>query len=122
MLTLPSSVRVFFAVDPIDMRGSFDALGGQVRRLELDPQDGHLYVFTNAKKTLMKVLFFDRSGWVIYAKRLEQGTFQIPTVAAGQRQLQIDPAVLGLILEGVDLSRAPRRKRYPTTRLSKEGN
>ena len=94
------------------MRGSFDALAGQVRRLSLDPQDGHLYVFTNARKTLMKVLFFDRSGWCVLAKRLEQGTFHIPVVAPGERQLTIDAAVLGLILEGVDLTRAPRRKRY----------
>lgn len=112
MLTLPSSVRVFLALAPADMRGSFDSLAGQVRRMSLDPQDGHLYVFTNARKTLMKVLFFDRSGWCIFSKRLELGTFQIPAVAEGQLQLKIDPAVLGLILEGVDLSRAPRRRRY----------
>jgi transposase len=112
MLTLPSSVRVFLAVTPVDMRGSFDALAGQVRRMALNPQDGHLYVFTNARKTLMKILFFDRSGWCIFSKRLELGTFQIPAVAEGQQQLKIDPAVLGLILEGVDLSRAPRRRRY----------
>jgi transposase len=62
MLTLPSSVRVFLAIEPIDMRGSFDALAGRVRRLALDPQDGHLYVFTNARKTLMKVLFFTAQG------------------------------------------------------------
>ena len=119
MLTLPSSVRVFLAVEPVDMRGSFDALAGHVRRLALDPQDGHLYVFTNARKTLMKILFFDRSGWCVLAKRLEQGSFQIPAVTPGERQLAIDPAVLGLILEGVDLSRAPRRKRYrPAERLA----
>ena len=118
MLTLPSSVRVFMAVTPVDMRGSFDALAGQVRRMALDPQDGHLYVFTNGRKTLMKILFFDRSGWCIFAKRLEQGTFQIPSVSEGQQQLKIDPAVLGLLLEGVDLSRAPRRKRYPPTSTS----
>jgi transposase len=112
MLTLPSSVRVFIAVEPVDMRGSFDALGGQVRRLAMDPQDGHLYVFVNTRKTLMKVLFFDRSGWCIFSKRLEQGTFQIPAVPSGARQVGIDSATLGLILEGVDLSRAPRRKRY----------
>lgn len=94
------------------MRGSFDALGGQVRRLSMDPQDGHLYVFTNARKTLMKVLFFDRSGWCIFSKRLESGTFQLPAVNAGAREVRVDAAVLGLILEGVDLSRAPRRKRY----------
>ncbi len=115
MLTLPSSVRVFIAVEPVDMRGSFDSLGGQVRRLSMDPQDGHLYVFTNARKTLMKVLFFDRSGWCVFAKRLESGTFQLPAVPAGSQQVRVDPAVLGLILEGVDLSRAPRRKRYGST-------
>lgn len=118
MLTLPSSVRVFFAVSPVDMRGSFDALAGQVRRLSLDPQDGHLYVFTNGRKTLMKILFFDRSGWCIFSKRLELGTFQIPAVPDGQRQVRIDPAVLGLILEGVDLARAPRRRRYAPSSTS----
>jgi transposase len=115
MLTLPSSVRVFIGVEPVDMRGSFDALAGQVRRLALDPQDGHLYVFTNARRTLMKVLFFDRSGWCILAKRLEQGSFQIPAVPPGVTRQRVDPAVLGLILEGVDLTRAPRRKRYPSS-------
>jgi transposase len=109
---LPSAVRVFFAVDPIDMRGSFDALAGRVRHLALDPQDGHLYVFTNARRTLMKVLYFDRSGWCLFCKRLEEGTFQIPDAAPGLRQVRVDAATLGLILEGVDLTRAPRRKRY----------
>ena len=118
MLTLPSSVRVFLAVSPVDMRGSFDALAGQVRRLSLDPQDGHLYVFTNGRKTLMKILVFDRSGWCIFSKRLELGTFQIPVVPDGQLQVRIDPAVLGLILEGVDLTRAPRRRRYAPSSTS----
>jgi transposase len=114
VLTLPSSVRVFLAVEPVDMRGSFDALGGRVRGLGLDPQDGHLYVFVNRRRQLMKVLFFDRSGWCILAKRLERGSFQIPSVPAGETQLSIDGATLGLILEGIDLSRAPRRVRYRT--------
>lgn len=112
MLTLPSSVRVFLAVEPVDMRGSFDALGGRVRGLGLDPQDGHLYVFVNRRRQLMKVLFFDRSGWCVLAKRLEVGTFRLPVVAAGETRLVIDAATLGLILEGIDLTRAPRRKRY----------
>jgi transposase len=119
MLTLPGSVRVFLGVDPVDMRGSFDALAGAARRLSLNPEDGHLYVFTNARKTLMKVLFFDRSGWVVLAKRLEVGSFQIPAVAPGQQKLVLDAATLGLILEGLDLSRAPRRKRYGRVLASK---
>ena len=112
MLTLPSSVRVFLAVEPVDMRGSFDALAGRVRAQDMDPQDGHLYVFMNRRRRLMKVLFFDRSGWCILAKRLEAGTFALPAVPPGQAQLTIDAATLGLILEGVDLARAPRRRRY----------
>ena len=112
VLTLPSSVRVFLAVEPIDMRGSFDSLAGHVRRLELDPQDGHLYVFVNRRRRLMKVLFLDRSGWCILAKRLERGTFELPRVRPGQRKVAIDSATLGLILEGIDLARAPRRLRY----------
>lgn len=112
MLTLPSAVRVFLAVEPVDMRGSFDSLAGHARRLDLEPQDGHLYVFVNRRRRLMKVLFFDRSGWCILAKRLERGTFQIPAVVSGQRRVTIDAATLGLILEGVDLARAPRRVRY----------
>lgn len=94
------------------MRGSFDALAGGVRQLGLDPQDGHLYLFFNRRRGMMKLLFFDRTGWVILAKRLEQGTFQLPVVADGQERVVIDAATLAMILEGIDLTRAPRRKRY----------
>ena len=112
MLTVPAAVRVFLAVEPVDMRGSFDALAGQVRRLGMEPQDGHLYVFLNTRRTLMKVLFSDRSGWCILAKRLERGSFQLPAVAPGTARVTIDAATLSLILEGYDLRRAPRRLRY----------
>jgi transposase len=113
VLTLPASVRVFFALDPIDMRGSFDAIAGRVRALTLDPQDGHLCVFVNRRRTLMKILFFEATGWVLVAKRLERGTFQIPPVPEGASPstLAIPSADLGLILEGVDL-RALRRLRH----------
>jgi transposase len=113
VLTLPASVRVFFALDPIDMRGSFDAIAGRVRTLTLDPQDGHLYVFVNRRRTLMKILFFEPTGWVLLAKRLERGTFQLPDPPDGTTPttLAIPSADLGLILEGVDL-RAPRRLRH----------
>lgn len=119
MLTFPAAVRVFLAVEPIDMRGSFDALAGHARQLGLCPEDGHLYVFMNARRTLMKALFFDRSGWVLLAKRLERGSFQLPEVVPGQRQAVVDAATLALILEGYDLRRAPRRLRYEKNVASK---
>ena len=84
MLSLPPSVRVFVAVQPIDMRGSFDALAGAVRRLELDPVDGHLYLFLNKRRRIAKALWFDGSGWCLLAKRLEAGSFQLPAVDAAQ--------------------------------------
>ncbi|RYZ61784.1 MAG: hypothetical protein EOP08_13060, partial [Proteobacteria bacterium] len=62
VLSLPPSVRVFVAVAPLDMRGSFDALAGAVRRLGLDPVDGHLYLFLSRRRQIAKALWFDGSG------------------------------------------------------------
>lgn len=101
------------------MRGSFDALAGHVRRLLADPLDGHLYLFVNKRRNLLRALWFDRSGWAIYAKRLERGTFELPAAAGDARKVAVDPAQLAMILEGIDLG-ARRRLRYrhpePVTR------
>jgi transposase len=113
MLTLPPTVRIFIATEPIDMRRSFDGLAAAVQlRFQLDPLDGHLYVFTNRRRNLMKILFFDRTGFCILYKRLEQGTFQLPRAATGDRRAEIEPAELALILEGIDLNSVKRRKRF----------
>lgn len=111
MLTPGPNTRVFVALDPVDMRGSFDALAGHVRRLHADPLDGHLYLFVNKRRRLLKALWFDRTGWAIYSKRLERGTFELPKVDGDARKVAIDPAQLAMILEGIDL-RARRRLRY----------
>lgn len=113
MLTLPSSVRVYLAIDPLDMHMSFDRLAGAVRQLGLDPTAGHLFCFINRPKTRMKVLFFDRSGYCQIYKRLERGTFQLPTDGSGHPlRRELTPTELGLILEGVDLAPRARRARY----------
>ena len=69
MLSLPPTVRVFVAVEPIDMRGSFDSLAGAVRRLGLDPVDGHLYLFLNRRRRIAKAIWFDGSGWCVLANQ-----------------------------------------------------
>ena len=79
MLGLTPTVRVFVAAEPVDMRGSFNALAGAARRLGFDPLDGHLYVFVNRRRQLAKVLWFDGSGYCVLAKRLERGTFRPST-------------------------------------------
>lgn len=74
-----AAVRVFVVVAPLDMRGSFDALVGAVRRLGLEPTDGHLYLFLNKRRRIAKTPWFDGSGWCVLAKRLERvGTAATP--------------------------------------------
>ena len=109
MLTLSPSVRVFMAVEPVDMRGSFDALAGTVRRLGLEPLDGHLYVLLSRRRHLAKVLWFDRTGWCLLSKRLERGTFQLPSVPEGAAQVPVDAATLASFLAGIDLAATRRR-------------
>lgn len=111
MLSFAPTTRVFIGLDPVDMRGSFDALAGHVRRLQREPDDGALYLFVNRRRCLLKALWFDRTGWAIFSKRLERGTFELPKPPDGARQVRVDPAQLAMILEGIDL-RARRRLRY----------
>lgn len=108
MLSWPPSLRVFVAVEPVDMRGSFDALAGAVRRLGLDPVDGHLYLFLNKRRRLAKALWFDGSGWCVLAKRLEAGTFQLPALVGSERQVQIDGNAFASLLAGIDFTAARR--------------
>lgn len=115
MLSLPPSVRVFVAVAPLDMRGSFDALSGAVRRLGLDPVDGHVYLFLNKRRRLAKALWFDGSGWCLLGKRLEAGSFQLPVITGDEQQVQIDGSTFASLLAGIDFTAARkgwyRRKR-----------
>jgi len=108
MLSLPPTVRVFVAVEPIDMRGSFDALAGSVRRLGLDPVDGHLYLFLNKRRRIAKALWFDGSGWCVLAKRLEAGSFQLPPLESADSKVQIDGATFASLLAGIDFTAARR--------------
>lgn len=111
MLTLPRHVRVFVATEPFNMRGSFDAMAGQVRRLGLEPVDGNLYVFLSRRRALAAVLYFDGTGWCAFRKRVETGTFQLPHIPPGRDRVAVDGRVLAAMLEGIDL-RAPRRRWY----------
>jgi len=122
VLTFPSSIRIFVAMDPVDMRKSHFGLAAIVReQLGVDPLSGHLVVFLNKRRTLAKVLFFDRTGLAILFKRLEAGTFQLPEVDDGVGRAEIDPASLSMILEGIDLRSAVRRRRYRRSEDRAEG-
>lgn len=116
MLSLPPTVRVFVAVAPLDMRGSFDALAGAVRELGLDPVDGHLYLFLSKRRQLAKALWFDGSGWCVLAKRLESGSFQLPPLSGDEAQVAIDGSAFASLLAGLDFT-AARRGWYRRSRL-----
>lgn len=118
MIGLPPSTRVFLCLAPTDMRKSFDGLAAlAVDVVRQEPLSGHLFVFRNRREDRIKVLYWDRTGFCLFYKRLEQGTFRFPramttTVADGSAAGEIDAAELALILEGIDLNDAVRRKRY----------
>lgn len=111
MLSFGGDIRIFVGVEPVDMRGSFDALAGAVRRLGLDPTDGHLYLFFNRRRRLCKMVYFDGSGYCLFSKRLEKGTFELPAVRSGQDRVVVDAAMLSSLLSGIELS-AKRRRWY----------
>ncbi len=113
MLSLPPTVKIYIARSPVDMRKSFDGLEGAVRYvLRQDPMTGHLFVFTNKRRDHIKILMWDRHGWSILYKRLECGTFKLPEPTADTQTIEVEAAELALMLEGIDLSGAKRRKRW----------
>ena len=114
MLTLPSSVRIFVAAEAVDLRRGFDGLAAATRSLiREDPLNGHLFVFLNRRRNRIKVLVWDRTGYLVVYKRLERGTFCLSSAPApGRRHVEMDAGELALLLEGVDLRGAVRRERW----------
>lgn len=113
MLNFPPTVRIWLAVQPVDLRKSFDSLAELVRQhLHNDPLSGHLFVFRNQRGDRVKLLYWDEDGFVIVYKRLEEGTFRCPAVAAGQASVPLRAAELAMLLDGLDWSKAERRRRY----------
>jgi transposase len=111
MLTWTGSLKVFLAVEPADMRKSFNGLYAlAVEQLKEDPQQGALFVFTNRRRNRIKLLHFDGTGLWVMAKRLEQGAFSWPKGSEiKDGKLKLAPEALALLLDGVDL-RGPKMR------------
>ena len=104
MLTLPPSVRIYLAVEPIDLRRGHDGLSAVVRgQWRMDLFAGHLFVFLGRRRNRCKILFWDRGGLVLYYKRLEKGRFQMPRVTADGRAVELDATALAMLLDGIDV-------------------
>lgn len=113
MIHLPASVRVYLCAAPCDMRRGFDGLHTLVTdKLQLDALAGHLFVFSNRRRDRVKILYWDRDGFAVWAKRLEQGTYAMPFGDNGEVRREITAHELAALLSGIDLRAAERRKRY----------
>jgi transposase len=114
VIHLPARVRVYLCLTACDMRKSFDGLHALVREhLELDAFAGHLFVFTSRRKDRVKILYWDRDGFAVWSKRLEEGAYAAPFGdSAEERRREITTQELGALLSGIDLKQATRRKRY----------
>lgn len=114
MLSLPASVRIFVAAEPVDLRKGFDGLSGATRAIICrNPLSGHLFVFMNRRMNRAKILIWEPSGfWLLY-KRLERGRFRLPKAPGeGARHVEMEASDLALMLEGIDLRGARRRPRW----------
>ena len=111
MLSLPAALHIFLAIEPADMRKGFDGLAQLVReRIAQDPLAGHLFVFRNKRHDRIKILYWDRDGFALWYKRLEKGVFRFPEARDGR--VEVTPAEMAAVLEGIDLSRARRTPRF----------
>lgn len=111
MLSIPSTVPVFLYTAPTDLRKGFDGLSGIVRReLAADPLDGSLFLFINRRRDRLKILHWDGTGFWLYYKLLEAGTFEV--IPSNDPSARLDATQLAMLLGGVSLVTVKRRKRY----------
>jgi transposase len=127
MISLPSlhtldraqAVRIWLATEATDMRCGFDRLAERVRAVTgQDPLSGHLFVFRSRRGDRLKILLWDRDGFLLWYKRLETGVFKLPRVKDGARSLELRASELAMVLDGIDVSQLKRVPRY--TRISDE--
>jgi transposase len=118
MLSLPASVRVHLAVEPCDMRRGFDSLAAIVREhFGDDPLSGHLFVFRSRRADRIKILWWDRDGFVIWMKRLERGAFRAAARDAtlGAARVELTRRELAMMLEGIDERNTAKSRRFACT-------
>lgn len=121
MLKLPSlgeidsavGVRIYLSTAPTDMRKGFDSLAALVRDyLGQDPLSGHLFLFVGRHKDRLKLLYWDKDGFALWYKRLEEGTFRLPAAKKVGASVELKASELAMLLAGIDLTSIKRRKRF----------
>jgi transposase len=113
------SSRIWLATEATDMRCGFDRLAERVRVvIGQDPVSGQLFVFRSRRGDRLKILLWDRDGFLLWYKRLEAGVFKLPRVQPGARSVELRASELAMVLDGIDVSKLRRVPRY--TRISQE--
>jgi transposase len=113
MFGLSLATKIYLGVEKVDMCKGFEGLFGLVRdQLGQDPLSGHLFLFTNRGQTRLKALLWDGSGLWVCAKRLERGRFRWPQAGAGESSVVLKPEELSMLLNGLDLGQAQRRRNW----------
>jgi transposase len=113
MFGLGAATRIYLAPGATDMRKGFDGLYGLVRdKLLCDPLSGHVFLFSNAQKNRLKILFSDSSGLWVCSRRLEKGRFHWPEATNAQAKIVLSQAEFALLVGGIDLTRTRRRRWY----------
>jgi len=107
------ATRIWLAAEATDMRCGFDRLAERVKAvIGQDPLSGHLFVFRSRRADRLKILVWDRDGFVLWYKRLEAGVFKLPRLEAGTRSVEMRASELAMVLDGIDVSRLKRVPRY----------
>ena len=120
MLSISKAYRYYIYRNPADMRNSFDGLCGLVTNEFLqNPLSGDVFVFLNKRKNQIKLLNWQGDGFVIFYKRLEKGTYELPAINTDSVSYEISSQQLLLINEGIRLSSVKKRMRYQRIIVSK---
>jgi len=105
--------RLWLALEPTDMRCGFDRLAERVRTvMGQDPLSGHGFIFRSRRGDRLKILTWDQDGFILWYKRLEAGVFKLPRTESGARSRELRASELAMILDGIDVSRLERVRRY----------
>ncbi len=110
---IPSGVQIFLALEPIDMRWSFDRLAGAaLERVGYDARSGAMFIYFGKRKDALKILFFDGSGMCLFYKRLDRKVFRLPEACApNARHVELDEGLLDALLDGVHVEEPPKSTR-----------
>lgn len=113
MLGLTDHHNYYYYQGIADMRKGFNGLSGLVKEeMGSDPLDGSVYLFINRRRDRMKMLVWESGGYMLYYKRLERGTFQVPLTTGGENKIQMNWEQLVLMIRGIKFEKIERKNRY----------